>query len=94
VERILIEPGGELRSNLAKILGAAALGQHDEMLMAIEFPDDLVITSVRGIKVGNLAEVFEASLPSREIIPAPRDVGSRGDIETEDRKIVTEDALG
>jgi hypothetical protein len=83
-----------LRSNLAKILRAAALGQNDEMLMAIEFPDDFVITSVRGIKVGNLAEVFEAGFPSREIILAPRDVGSRGDIETEDRKIVTEDALG
>src|SRR4029077_6081375 len=51
MEGVLLDPALDLAADLIEAVGAAHLGEHDQVLMAVELPDDLVIPGARGVEV-------------------------------------------
>jgi len=70
------------------------LGQQNEVLVAIQFPDDFVISGARGIEVGNAAEVLQAGFDTGEGIASPVNFGSGFERETEGGEAVGADFGG
>jgi len=70
------------------------LGQHYEVLMPVQFPDDLVVTGARLVEIRNAAEVDGAGFDPGEIVAAPLDSGARINLDTQKRESVGENLFG
>src|SRR5260370_42684467 len=81
LKRVLLEPAFELARNLdQEILPSrqqVGLGQQDQVLMAVEFPNNLVVARLGGVEIGNAAKVFGAGFDAAGIVPPPADLGVR-----------------
>ena len=67
------------------------LCQQDKMLMAIDLPDELVVTDGGGVEVRNAAEVFGGSLNAALRVPPPGDSRAVVDDAIEDGNAALQD---
>jgi len=76
-ERILVQPAFQLAEDLPVaggiVLHAARLRQQHQVLVPVQFPDDLVIARTLEIQVRDQPEVAQAGLHRVLVIAAPTD---------------------
>src|SRR5260370_13956637 len=90
MKRIFLEPVVELRANLGQIRGVAResirLRQDHQVLMAIQLPNDLVISGLARVEIGNPAKIAQPGFDSAGVIAPPGDRRAGVDGQTENRK--------
>ena len=99
LERVFGEPMGDLSFDFGEKLGATGeqerLGEEDEMLVAIEFPDELVVACAGEIEVRDAAEVGEAGFLAVQEVPTPGDAWAKIDFgNAEEGEAMAEDGFG
>src|SRR5579872_5442692 len=90
MERIRLRPRFDLRKYLGEICLVSAehkrLREQDQVLMAIQLPNDFVIACARRVEIGNAPEIIEAGFAAAHVIAPPVDRGSRVDRQAKKRK--------
>lgn len=77
MKRVLREPAFELADDFAEEILAAgetvSLGEENQVSVAIELPNDLVVTGFGGVEIGDTAEIDGAGFDAARIVAPPAD---------------------
>ena len=97
-ERIVFEPGFEQPGALVRVFVAASEkschGEHSELLMPIQFPDNFVIANLGRIEIRELAKVSGSRFDTAHIIFPPGGLGSYGNFRSKHGRYTVEHTPG
>src|SRR5580698_10871910 len=98
MKRVGRDPAFELRLNFVPMASVAGqqirLGQDNQVLMTVQFPDQLVVARAGRVEVRYAAEVDGAGFNAARIIAAPMDILAGVNDGPKDWKLVAMDLIG
>jgi hypothetical protein len=98
LEGILFVPRGKLSSDGVEVIGpgiqAPRLSKENEMVVAVEFPEEFVVTSAGEVEVGDTAEVAGWKFVAVNGIATPLDGGGDIDVCAEEREMAVQNRGG
>src|ERR1700678_1662250 len=97
MKRVIRDPTVDLRANLIQVPNFArqpvGLGQNNQVLMTVQFPNQLVVAGAGSVKVRNAAKITQIGFDAARVIAPPMDVGPGVDSHREDWKLVALDLI-
>src|SRR5580704_452042 len=98
MKRVGDDPAFELRANFVQVAHVArqqiGLRQNNQVLVAVQFPDRLVVARARRVEIRNAAKVAETGFNPAQIVAAPADIGTGVDGHSQNWKLVAPDLIG